>query len=333
MEIERKKISLALIDQMDNTFKITTQADVQEIVCSIKNLGLINPPLVKKQKKRFIIVSGFRRIAACSHLGFSDILVRIIDPKTTELGNVEIAIAENSLQRPLNLMEQSKCCSMLASYYENDKELAVAASNLGLPGNPDLFNKIKNIFILPDFVKRAVLNNTVALSMAMELGALDKNIGAELTKLFEHLGLSLNKQREVLEYVKEIAIIENISIIEVLFADQLKNTLKNDDLTRNQKAQNIRSYLRGRRFPAITRGEKEYEEIVKSLKMGKGISLIAPKNFESTSYTFSLAFSNVEEIVELKKRLDKISQSVKFKNLFKIYSNQEANKSHGPSDK
>jgi len=320
MEIEKKKICLSSIDQMDNTFKITTQTDVQELLCSIKDLGLINPPLVKKQKKRFIILSGFRRIAACSHLGFSDIVVRIVDPKATELENVKIAIAENSLQRPLNLLEQSKCCSMLASYYEDGKDIAVTASNLGLPA-PPLFNKIKNIFLLPDFIKRAVLNNTISLSMAMELGVLEKNIGIELARLFEHLGLSLNKQREVLEYVTEIAIIENISILKVLFADRLQDTLKNDDLTRNQKAQNIRSYLKRRRFPAITRGEKEYEEIVKSLKMGKGIRLIPPKYFEGTSYTFSLTFSNIEEMVELKKRLDKISQSMKFKNLFKIYSN------------
>ncbi len=321
MEIEKKKISLSSINQMDDTFKITTQTDVRELVCSIKELGVINPPLVKKQAEMFIIISGFRRIAACSHLGSSYIAVRIADPKTTELDNVKVAIAENSLQRPLNLMEQSKCCSMLAAYYSNDKELAVAAFNLGLPGNPHLFNKIKNIFILPDFIKQSVLNNTISLSMAMELGVLEENIGIEFAKLFEHLGLSLNKQKQFLEYVKEIAIIGDISILEVLFADHLRNILKNDDLTKNQKAQNIRTYLKGRRFPAITKGEKEYQEIVKSLKMGNGIRLVPPKNFESTSYTFSLTFSSIEEIVELKKKLDEISRSIKFKNLFQIYSN------------
>jgi len=321
MEIEKKKISLSSINQMDDTFKITTQTDVRELVGSIKELGVINPPLVKKQAEMFIIISGFRRIAACSHLGSSDIVVRIVAPKATELDNVKLAISENSLQRPLNLMEQSKCCSMLAACYNNDKKLAAAASNLGLPDNHHLFNKIKNLFILPDFIKQSVLNNTISLSMAMELGALEKNIGIEFTKLFVYLGLSLNKQKQFIEYVKEIAILEDISILEVLFADHLKDILKNDDLIKNQKAQQIRYYLKNRRFPAITKGEKEYEEIVKSLKMGKGIRLVPPKNFESTSYIFSLTFNNIEEIVKLIKKLDKISRSIKFKNLFKIYSN------------
>ena len=314
MQLE-KKIPITSIDASNNIFQITTKTDINELVYSIRDLGLINYPVIKKHGTNFIIISGFRRIEACLRLGFSDVPVRIIDSEIDEIEIARIAIAENSLQRSLNLVEQSKCYLLLSEYYKDNKSLALAASNLCLQNNISLINKIKKISLLPDLIKQSILTDTIALAMAIELGELEQDAGIEFAKFFVHLGLSLNKQREVVEFVKEIAIIEDISISEVLFADGLRNILNNNDLNRTQKTQLIRFYLKNRRYPLITKAQKRYEQLVKELKLGKGMQFVVPKNFESRSHIISLTFNSMEELDELKKKLNSISKSPIFKKI------------------
>ena len=310
-----EKISLTSIDTNNNRFQITTKTDINELVCSIRDLGLINYPVIKEQGASFIIISGFRRIAACLRLGFSDVPVRIIDSKVDKIEIARIAITENSLQRSLNLVEQSRCYVILSEYYNDDKSMALAASSLCLQDNISLINKIKKISLLPDFIKQSILTDTISLSMAIELGELEQNTAIEFAELFVHLGLSLNKQREIIEFVKEIAIIEDISIYKVLFSDDLRNILNNDDLNKTQKTQLIRFYLKNRRYPLITKAQKKYEQLIKDLKLGRGMQLVTSKNFENTSHIISLTFNNMAELDKLKKKLNSISKSPIFKKI------------------
>ena len=58
-------IPLADIDLRDERFRITTRRDCDDLNASIVRLGLQAEPLVLPGAAGLIIVSGFRRIAAC----------------------------------------------------------------------------------------------------------------------------------------------------------------------------------------------------------------------------------------------------------------------------
>jgi len=62
-------IPLADIDPRDERFRITTRRDSDDLHISIGRLGLQAEPLVLPGASGFVIVSGFRRIAACRGLG------------------------------------------------------------------------------------------------------------------------------------------------------------------------------------------------------------------------------------------------------------------------
>jgi ParB family chromosome partitioning protein len=143
--------------------------------------------------------------------------------------------------------------------------------------------------------------------MAMELGGLTQGVGEDFVKLFGLLKLSLNKQREIITLIKEIAHRDTISIQKVL--QSLQKTLNDENLDRNQKTKQIRVYLKQRRFPAITRAERAFEKHVNELNLGKGSKLIPPKNFEGTNYSLSLYFNSLKELKEHKVTLDKIVQN------------------------
>ena len=302
-------IDLASIDLEDNTFRITTDTRIEELILSIKSVGLLNPPILIKKTSGFQIISGFRRISACLSLGIAEIPARILDSDRKKLECVKFAITENSLQRTLNLIEQSRSFYMLSGFYKDNDHLAKAASVLGLPNNPSIINKIKKICKLPRDIQNGVLSNTISLSMALELEMLEKDEGSAFAILFDNLRLSLNKQREIITHIKEIAIIDNISIINLLTKSHLREITDDKDLDRSQKINKIRLYLKQRRFPEITRAEKELEIKIKNLKLGSNMKLIPPKNFEASTYSLNLQFTSIEQLQENKTELDKIIQN------------------------
>ncbi|OQY57309.1 MAG: hypothetical protein B6245_17170 [Desulfobacteraceae bacterium 4572_88] len=254
-------VRLSAVDMEDQTCRITTETSNASLMDSIERVGLMSPPLLIPKKTEsnaegmqspcFTIVCGFRRIAVCQDLGWSDIEARVLGPDTASSDCVKFAIGDNALQRSLNLIETSRSLCLLAEVFKADELVSMA-------------------------------------------------------KVFETLRLSLSKQREVITLVREIAIREDISILDVLHGDHLQEILGDDDLDRNQKARSVRLYLRQRRFPAITHAERAFERHVRDLKLGNQMKLIPPANFEGNVYTLSMCFSNLAELKSLRTSFDQL---------------------------
>jgi len=309
MRYDEKIVDLHSIDLPDCTYRITTETRADDLAESIKNIGLINLPVLIGKNSDFTIVIGFRRIKACQSLGWSKIQARVLASDTRKIECVRLAISDNVLQRRLNLVEESRAYAMISGFVQDDRETAKAASALGLSDNPSFIKKIETICRLPRSIQEGILSSTISLPAALELALLPQEEGICFADLLNRLKLSLNKQREVIVLVKEIASRENVSIQDVFRETFLQETLLRKDLDRNHKARKIRYYLKKRRFPEITRTEKAFDACAKRLKLGSGAKLIPPRHFEGTTYTLSLTFDNLTELKNRRATLDHLIQN------------------------
>jgi hypothetical protein len=89
----------------------------------------------------------------------------------------------------------------------------------------------------------------------------------------------------------------------------------NEDLDKNQKAHNIRIYLKQRRFPSIAVIEKSYEKYRQKLNLKSGFKLIPPINFESSTYTLQLSFNNMTQLKGLKTAFDAFMENPSLKKI------------------
>ena len=71
----------------------------------------------------------------------------------------------------------------------------------------------------------------------------------------------------------------------------------------------IRSNLRRRRYPAITKAEADYQDRVRQLKLGKHIKLVPPKDFEGTTYALTLRFKNQQDLRDLKQKIESLLEN------------------------
>ena len=296
-------IPLSDIDQRDETFRITTRKDVDDLKASIRRMGLLAAPLIIDRPDGRTIVSGFRRIAACRRLGWKHIRARVLHSEYDPFECARKAVGENSTQRTLNLIETSRALGLLGRHAPAGEVPPEDLAALGLPCHPDVVDRVKSLEHLPSAVQEGILEGSISFSMACELGELEKGLAIRFAELFRRLKISLNKQRDILCLVLEIARREDIPGWYVLEEPALANLLGAEGVDRRQKAHQLRQLLRQRRYPALIAAEANFNRLRQRLKLGKNLHLTPPKDFEGTDFNLTLTFENLKDLIRLKERL------------------------------
>jgi len=308
MQLTEQDIPTAMINLEDKTFQITTETSFDKLAGSIEEFGMIHPPILLPGKSGYRVVSGFRRISACRFLKLSTLPAKVCPFDMDQRTCVHLAISDNSLQRPLNLIETSRALVLLSSVYSG-KELCSAAGELGLPENLSIIRKISQLSGFEPVIQNAVLSSALSLSMAIDLGQSEQSCGTKLTRLFEYLKIGLNKQREIFSLIQEISLREHLTIEAVLDDSEIRHILDHEKWDHPQKAVKFRRYLKQRRYPQITSWETHMTNLVESLHLDAGIQLILPRDFEGTTFCFQLSFKTTDELRHHVASLAKVSSS------------------------
>lgn len=303
-----QSVDLREIDLNDITYHITTKDDYDDLICSIKNVGLINLPALVFVDGRYRIVCGFRRIKAFFKMGCTTIEAKVVADDPAAIDFAKLAITDNAAQRTLNLLEVSRALNLLYDSLDEKEQLSQQALALGLPENISAIHKIMKVSHLSQSIQEGVMNGIISLPIAIELDKLNSEAGSCLANLFQELGISLGKQREIISMVKEISIRDSVDILNLLNEVPIQNVLNNCELDRNQKARHLRTYLKKKRFPTIERMEKSFQHYIKSLSLEKDVKLIPPKHFEGDVYTIQLNFKNLNQLKVNMASVEKIAQ-------------------------
>ncbi len=306
MKKKLELVSLKDIDKNDKTFLITTKVDTSDLEKSIVSVGLIVPPVLFDNGKKYVIVSGFRRIKALLNLDMKDTEAIMLPGDTDRALCAKIAISANSFQRSLNPVEISRGLCLLNKFYKGPA-LLKAASQTGLPDNSSLISRLLPLSSLPNLIQKGILSGFITVSLALELSRFPEETGRIFTGLFLKIKMSLGKQREIIRHAEEIALRENISITDLFNDSDLKNIMEDEDIDSNLKLRKLRDYLKKRRYPAIVKAEKRFEKYLKDLDLKDGITLIPPSYFEGNIYSFNLRFKNLKELESGIETLNKLS--------------------------
>lgn len=298
MNCKEADIQSDRIDSTDPAYRVTTETNIDGLVASIRSLGLLHRPLLIKKKtdaEAYTIVAGFRRVRACAKIGLRHIRAKIADD-CPGLDLARYAIADNAAQRSLNPVEISRSLILLSRFFPNEKKLSEEAGILGLPSAPTMIRKLLCLAAMPDAVQNGILSGVIPMAVATVLHELGSLAADAFARLFIEIRPGLNKQREIVSLVREIAIREDKSVTHVLLEDGLRDILDNGELDRNQKIARIRRYLKERRFPTLSRYKMEFDENARELGLGDGMKLLPPQDFESPVYTLAMTFKNLGEL-------------------------------------
>lgn len=300
-------VSISEIDLTDDTFRITTAECDSLLVNSVRQLGVISPPVLTAGPDGFRIVSGFRRILACIKSDGQTLSARLIPPSSSFLKCAEIAIAENRCHRPLNIIEQARSSRLLLSQDLSESALAETARRAGLDGNLEHWTLLAGLCDMPAVVQQGILSGNIGLQMAKDLAKLPQPFTEELARLFSGLGLSLNRQRDLVKWLREIGAREDRLPIDVLKEPAVLQLLADSDLDRHRKVRALMHYLKRRRYPSITAAEEQFNDRLRRIKLPDHFSLTPPKGFEGDTYSLQIRFQTAHDLKACVADLDRFA--------------------------
>lgn len=309
MEFEYRGVPLEQIAD-DTTYRIGLGGASPVLEASLRKLGLINAPILVPAQGRYVVISGFARIATCRKLGWSAVAARCLSADTPHLTCALLAIADNAGQRNLNVVELAKSIALIAETAIDQDEQVALLRSLGISVNKNLVQKLIQIPHMPLGVQTGLAEGTIALPVALRLHELqDRNAAEELSGLFHDFHLGLNRQRELLDWLQAIALRDDTSVSEILNQEPIAAWRGEEKGDRGYTAQLIRRYLRTRRYPEITAFEQHYARCLKKLELPTTIQITPPPHFEGRTYSLRADFRNGPELARSIREIQRIAES------------------------
>ena len=166
MNYETRPVEIHRIDPNRSEFRITTRRNVDDLLPSIASLGVIQPPICVPIESRWQLVTGFRRLEACRRLGLRRVDVRVPSDRHTADALARLAVADNALERELNLIETSRALRLLRNHLPDPRQIAEAAAAVGLPAGEKFIARVAPLCELPDPVQEGIITGAIALPTA-----------------------------------------------------------------------------------------------------------------------------------------------------------------------
>lgn len=290
------RIAVREIDTKDNTYRISLTGNIETLARSIAEIGLIQPPIVQETAGGYRIVSGFARVGACRQCGMNTIEAKILGADRPPLECQQLAIADNAMNRPLNVWEAAAAAVKLSAYYPSSEAVCRAAGFLGLALSPELLEKHRRLLSLPESVQTAVARGTIALQTALWLERIDADSAVAVVNLFETLRPTFNQQKQMLDMLQDLARSGDIRIHTLLEKPSIADIVSDPDRDRKQKIQTLQAALHHRRYPELSRAENRFYRLKKQLHLPAGVDLIAPRQFESPVYQIHIRFDSASDL-------------------------------------
>lgn len=314
--MKKEQLALKEISLKDERFRTSYHFSLQKLKLSLEEIGLLNPPLVTLQDSRFILVSGWKRVLACLELSFTAIPVYVIEEKN-ELQIFLMALYENMATREFSLMEKAEVLARLKKFGEDEKK--IIRHYLPLLDIPQTLSHLDAYLAFSRFepeMKRAIHEKNMPFSSLKLLAGFTPQEQKFLLPLL--LPLGQNKQKEILEDLLEIAKRNNMPANNILLSEEIKAIQGIETLTPLQKADEIRTLLREKRYPVFSSWKDSFDSLLKKMKWPREITVNPSPFFEEDNFTVIFSFENQEQFKTSLLKLKELSSRDEFLEIFKL---------------
>lgn len=172
------------------------EAKMDELVESIRQKGVIQPLVVRREKNYYQIIAGERRWRAAQKAGLKEIPVTIQD--VSEDWALEIALIENIQREDLNPIEESEAYAYLIKHFELSQE--EVAKRVG-KSRSAVTNALR-LLRLPEIIRTQVTTGMLSMGHARALLALEQE--EEIVEVAARIGHNNLSVRETEKLIKKI---------------------------------------------------------------------------------------------------------------------------------
>ena len=325
---ERTKPVSALLDNIDLSsksydrylFRYGRNSDVVED--SIRKVGLINPPILKKNpdtEETYSVICGYQRILACKKLGQLSIDARVIDGPNDE-ETLLLVLHDNLASRGFNEIEKGIVLKKFLDIgYSYDRLAAEITLLLEIPPNKNIIEKYLSVLRLDNEIKQSIARSELELERAFLLITLDDAEREVVYRfLFKESITNTNEAKEPIRNLLDLKLIKKMEMEELLLSDEISHIISDNKSNKRQKGEKLCSLIKSMRYPSIRMKEDEFDKSCRELKLDNDVRVNHSRYFEGDEIRITLKAFNEEKLGGNLERLLLNIRNGMFKKLFSI---------------
>lgn len=291
------RLSVENVDFPDSLFD--PDITVKEQYC-----GFIPPIIVREKDHRYSVIDGCKRLVLLRRKNTREtgfLVVKDCDSFSSSM--LRILLNGN---RKLLLREKILFISWLKDNLTDD-EYRNIVSELGI-SDRERFELVQ-LSECPVYILDAVDKGVADTAVVSDLKSMSKEDCDACLNLFSQVSLSRQQQRELVEWLPEIAFAEEKTICALLNENQIKEILDNLTINQPQKAQKIRDLFFKRRFPDLVALKQKWSAMVNKVNPDQArIHFNVPETFEKNRLELKIILDEAQKAVELVTKLGSISK-------------------------
>lgn len=296
-----KSILLEEIDFKNRCFKISKNHIDDRFIKSIKNFGILEPPVLIKDEVKYTVLFGFNRLDALNKLGKKSINAVIIDRIDSEL-YIEYALLK-CIRNEIGPAGKIKLISILTDHCSIEDKRLIALGERGF-NIPEEFilshSRIKAVNSLPEIIKDYIDLKDINFRLIKDLLKLPGEVISQIAVWIEYTGMRVNIFKRVLE-----------NLIDIYRRDNNLNQIKNIEFKliedRKERERCIYKHLFKIRYPEYSCLKQKANTIVE-FYLERGILIDLPEYFEGDSINIIFRVKKGDDFKSFRKKLDYIDE-------------------------
>ena len=138
-----------------------------------------------------------------------------------------------------------------------------------------------------------------------------------LLRLVSDLKIGENHQRDMMDWLEEIAVRDQVKIQQILTGKIITDIESDPRLGRADKLKRIKEQIRRIRFPRLAQTEDAIRARIQELKLHPGISVTVPAGLEGGRLNVAFQSSSHEELI---KQIAKLAEASEKKSIMEIFN-------------
>lgn len=297
----------------DDTFLIRfpfDPTDQQALARSFREVGVLQPVVLRETGHGFQVVDGFRRVAAAYGCEMAQIPAFLLPPQTSDLDCLRIIMQQRQGIATFNDIEIGHLFLRLKNLVglHEPNIVATAKTLLDLDISPKIARELMAIAQLDDACKALIASEALPRKTARLFLVFTPDEQRTLADFFSAFRLGRNKIRELLVWIDEICRRDEIDLPQLIERAAISDLRADENTPLPQRAGEARDRIRRLRYPTLSTHEARFQELSRSLKLPPYINLTPPPFFEGDRLDMRFQFKNRQQLEVILQKLQEMGE-------------------------
>ena len=283
-----------------------------------------HPPVLSPAGETYEIITGHRRIKICRMQNQGQLDAYILETPLEPSAAIRFSLIDNLQHRVYTDIEKAAILEKLNGVEVTDEDEKIIKEYmplLGLQRSKKLFLDYLTIKSFNFNLRQLLHDLRVPAKVWSLIGKWTEEDLSAVEKVFSILKPGINKWRDLLELVDELARIENSTPASILNAEGIQSILMMGDLQSHEKYDRIHRNLDARRNPIMSDLQKKVAMLLDEMALGPQTKIRALDSFEEGEIRIEVRVRDQDRLIAEIKKLDHAARTDAMKKLIQLFKN------------